>query len=252
MKKGLRRLPSPRSDEIRQRRRPLRALPQHRPGLRGIEWWKSIGCTTRRASSAAISSARARAPRPAWSPRPAPACPARLSARYSTTVLVSGQTSARPRWPRAWAPPVPTTPPADATSPRPGPSIRRPRQGHASHSTREPAPPTRQEWRELRRGAEPGREAARSASRNGRSGTSAAVGLHLPTKTVPPAALAQLVSSLARRLLPIPALRGSRASAARRHARCSSETRVASDHDRAERAGALEVRTSCPTTSHGT
>ncbi len=54
-------------------------------------------------------------------------------------------------------------------------------------------------------GASPTRAAASRASRSGRNGTTPAVGLHRPARTVPPASRTQLANSLTRRLLPIPA-----------------------------------------------
>ena len=256
MKKGT---PSPRRTTVLTRSG-VRSTPWGTPATSprtagGRVGWRSIGCTTRRASSAAIRSA----PGPGSSSRMVATTntgsPARLSARYSTTVLVSGSDQCTSSMTKS----VGASGADHSPSRRNKPSARTidppSRQGHAVplHSGTSAANAGRKGV-SSDGGQSPVREAARSASRNGRSGTSAAVGLHLPTKTIPAAALAQLVSSLVRRLLPIPALpRITSMPPPTRQARCSSESSCSRPTMTGQKTcWALELRAAFATRYHAT
>ncbi len=103
-------------------------------------------------------------------------------------------------------------------------------------------------------GASPTRAAASRASRSGRNGTSDAVGLHRPARTVPPAPRTKSATSRTRRLFPIPARpRTTSIWPPARHACWSWASSLSRPTITGQNVpAALEVRTSCTTISHAT
>ena len=134
-------------------------------------------------------------------------CPAKLSARYSKTFRVSGSDQCRSSITRTVADFGVVDHSAISRS-RPSASMIVPRSAPGSADPAQfgtTAPRAGRNGRRASEGWSPLRSPVSSASRNGRSGTSIAVGLQRPVSMIPPESVTCDANSRTSRLLPIPA-----------------------------------------------